>query len=75
LGAQVLGQGAVSARWRMGNGSILQIDLNLSPATLHHPASITELFSTSSDPGSLTPFCARVSLTPGDTSSPVGEHP
>ena len=75
LGAQVLGQGAVSARWRMGNGSILQIDLNLSPATLHHPAGITELFSTSSDPGSLTPFCARVSLTPGDTSSPVGEHP
>lgn len=75
LGAQVLGQGAVSARWRMGNGSILQIDLNLSAATLHHPAGITELFSTSSDPGSLTPFCARVSLTPGDTSSPVGEHP
>ncbi|MFA7943674.1 malto-oligosyltrehalose trehalohydrolase [Pseudomonas brenneri] len=74
LGAQVLGQGAVSARWRLGNGSVLQIDLNLGPTALLHPAGISELFSTSSDPALLTPFSARVSLAPGKTSSSVGEH-
>ena len=74
LGAQVLGQGAVSARWRLGNGSVLQIDLNLGPATLQPPAAIGQLFSTSNDPALLTPFSARVSLAPGDTSSSVGEH-
>ncbi|HKS11496.1 MAG TPA: malto-oligosyltrehalose trehalohydrolase [Pseudomonas sp.] len=29
LGAKVLGEKAVSARWRLGNGQILRIDLNL----------------------------------------------
>ena len=29
LGAQVLGNAAVSARWRLGNGQLLRIDLNL----------------------------------------------
>ena len=74
LGAQVLGQGAVSARWRLGNGSVLQIDLNLGPTTLQPPAAIGQLFSTSNDAALLTPFSARVSLAPGDTSSSVGEH-
>ena len=32
LGAVVLGTGAVSARWRLGDGSVLQIDLNLGVA-------------------------------------------
>lgn len=30
LGAEVLGDGAVSARWRLGSGQVLRIDLNLS---------------------------------------------
>ncbi|SDU94316.1 malto-oligosyltrehalose trehalohydrolase [Pseudomonas mucidolens] len=74
LGAQVLGQGAVSARWRLGNGEVLQIDLNLSPASFKHPAGAHILFASATDDALLTPFSARVSLTPGDTSSPVGEH-
>ncbi|MGV8917671.1 MAG: malto-oligosyltrehalose trehalohydrolase [Pseudomonas sp.] len=30
LGADVLGEGAISARWRMGDGTVLRIDFNLS---------------------------------------------
>lgn len=74
LGAQVLGPGAVSARWRLGNGEVLQIDLNLSQATFKHPVGSHLLFASDTDHALLTPFCARVSLTPGDTSSSVGEH-
>lgn len=70
LGAQVLGLGAVSARWRLGDGSVLQIDLNLSTAALDHRASGHRLFQTPADPGThLPPYSARVTL------SPVGEHP
>ena len=31
LGCQVLAEGALSARWRLGDGSLLRIDLNLGP--------------------------------------------
>ncbi|MGU9815573.1 malto-oligosyltrehalose trehalohydrolase [Pseudomonas sp. LF135] len=69
LGAQVLGQGAVSARWRLGNGSVLQIDLNLGAEPLDHPAPPHLLFETPTGEGAhLAPFSARVAL------SPVGEH-
>ncbi|WP_416363392.1 malto-oligosyltrehalose trehalohydrolase [Pseudomonas sp. NFX183] len=69
LGAQVLGQGAVSARWRLGNGSVLQIDLNLGAEPLDHPAPPHLLFETPASEGAhLAPFSARVAL------SPVGEH-
>ena len=34
LGAKVLGKKAVSARWRLGNGQILRIDLNLGDEAL-----------------------------------------
>ncbi|AZF64223.1 MULTISPECIES: malto-oligosyltrehalose trehalohydrolase [unclassified Pseudomonas] len=69
LGAQVLGQGAVSARWRLGNGSVLQIDLNLGAEPLDHPAPPHLLFETPAGEGAhLAPFSARVAL------SPVGEH-
>jgi len=69
LDAQVLGQGAVSARWRLGNGSVLQIDLNLSAEPLDHPAPPHLLFETPAGEGAhLAPFSARVAL------SPVGEH-
>lgn len=71
LGAQVLGDAAVSARWRLGNGSVLQIDLNLSATALEHstpPHPI--IFETPAGDGThLPPYSARVTL------SPAGEHP
>ncbi|KAB0519390.1 malto-oligosyltrehalose trehalohydrolase [Pseudomonas extremorientalis] len=70
LGAEVLAEGAVSARWRLGNGSLLQIDLNLSATPLDHPATAPVLFETPANAGAhLPPYSARVTL------SPVGEHP
>ncbi|WLH82178.1 malto-oligosyltrehalose trehalohydrolase [Pseudomonas sp. FP2338] len=70
LGAQVLADGAVSARWRLGNGSVLQIDLNLGATPLDHPAPPHLLFETSAHGGAqLAPLSARVAL------SPVGDHP
>lgn len=70
LGAQVLADAAVSARWRLGNGSLLQIDLNLSATPLDHPATAPILFETPAPQSAqLSPFSARVTL------SPVGEHP
>ncbi|KAF2407526.1 maltooligosyltrehalose trehalohydrolase [Pseudomonas antarctica] len=69
LGAQVLADGAVTARWRLGNGSVLQIDLNLGATPLDHPAPPHLLFETpATDEAHLAPFSARVAL------SPVGEH-
>ena len=70
LGARVLADGAVSARWRLGNGSLLQIDLNLSAEPLEHAAPHACLFQTPANQGALlAPFSARVFLTP------VGDHP
>ncbi|MBW8126874.1 MULTISPECIES: malto-oligosyltrehalose trehalohydrolase [Pseudomonas] len=70
LGAEVLAEGAVTARWRLGNGSRLQIDLNLSATALDHPAMAPVLFETPANAGThLPPYSARVTL------SPVGEHP
>ncbi|WP_421555651.1 malto-oligosyltrehalose trehalohydrolase [Pseudomonas kitaguniensis] len=69
LGAQVLADGAVTARWRLGNGSVLQIDLNLSATPLSHPVPQHLLFETPATGGAqLAPFSARVALFP------VGEH-
>jgi maltooligosyltrehalose trehalohydrolase len=70
LGAQVLADGAVSARWRLGNSILLQIDLNLSTTAVDHPAAAHVLFQTPAEHGAqLPPYSARVTL------SPVGEHP
>lgn len=70
LGAEVLAEGAVSARWRLGDGSLLQIDLNLGATPLDHPATAPVLFETPACTGAhLPPYSARVTL------SPVGEHP
>ncbi|MCF5064243.1 malto-oligosyltrehalose trehalohydrolase [Pseudomonas syringae] len=74
LGAHVLADGAVTARWRLGDGRVLQIDLNLSTASLpcptERPAAAHVLYQTPADQGaSLPPHSARVTL------SPVGEHP
>jgi len=70
LGAEVLAEGAVTARWRLGDGSVLQIDLNLGTTPLDRPATAPVLFETPANAGAhLPPYSARVTL------SPVGEHP
>ncbi|WP_338490958.1 malto-oligosyltrehalose trehalohydrolase [Pseudomonas trivialis] len=70
LGAQVLADAAVSARWRLGDGSTLQIDLNLGTTTLECAASGPVIFQTpASQDAQLPPCSVRVTL------SPVGEHP
>ncbi|WP_339496864.1 malto-oligosyltrehalose trehalohydrolase [Pseudomonas sp. EA_15y_Pfl1_P101] len=70
LGAEVLAEGAVTARWRLGNGSVLQIDLNLSATALDHPATAPVLFETHAEASThLPPYSARATL------SPAGEHP
>ncbi|MDQ3201980.1 MAG: malto-oligosyltrehalose trehalohydrolase [Pseudomonadota bacterium] len=71
LGADVLGIGAVSARWRLANGSELRIDLNLSDTpVVHSPqAEALRVFEHPPqafgllDQGTLAPYCALVSLT------------
>ncbi|WP_017528435.1 malto-oligosyltrehalose trehalohydrolase [Pseudomonas fluorescens] len=70
LSAQVLANAAVTARWRLGNGRVLQIDINLSAAAVAHTTTQPIIFATPADQGAqLPPYSARVSL------SPVGEHP
>ena len=84
LGAEVLAPGAVSARWQLGDGSLLRIDLNLSDKpVVHSPQAGTSLLfehpPKSADllnQGTLAPYCALVSLT---TAAPLlppdGERP
>jgi maltooligosyltrehalose trehalohydrolase len=84
LGADVLAQGAVTARWQLGDGSLLRIDLNLSDKpVVHFPQADTSLLfehpPKSADllnQGTLAPYCALVSLT---TAAPLlppdGERP
>ena len=80
LGAQVLADKAVTAKWRMGDGSVLRIDLNLSEATV--PAHLqTEHLLFDSRPQNdtttvltqgLPAFTALVSLIPaGDSETAV----
>lgn len=70
LSAEVLADGAVSARWLLGDGSLLRIDLNLSGTPVvhtpqadamllfeHPPNAFAQL-----DQGSLAPYCALVTL-------------
>ncbi|RLU11104.1 malto-oligosyltrehalose trehalohydrolase [Pseudomonas prosekii] len=70
LGTEVLGEGAVSARWQLGDGSRLRIDLNLSDAPVVHPPQADALLlfehppaSGLMDQSSLAPFSVLVSLT------------
>jgi maltooligosyltrehalose trehalohydrolase len=84
LGAEALAPGAVSARWQLGDGSLLRIDLNLSDKpVVHSPQAGTSLLfehpPKSADllnQGALAPYCALVSLT---TAAPLlppdGERP
>ncbi|MHC8309043.1 malto-oligosyltrehalose trehalohydrolase [Pseudomonas sp. GT1P32] len=84
LGAEVLAPGAVSARWQLGDGSLLRIDLNLSDKpVVHSPQAGTSLLfehpPKSADllnQGTLAPYCALVSLTAAaPLLPPDGERP
>jgi maltooligosyltrehalose trehalohydrolase len=80
LGTDILRDGAVSARWRMGDGSVLRIDLNLT----EHPAAAPALedgallFASHANSvelsrrGTLNPYTAVVSLTASDVSENRG---
>ena len=75
LGTDVLGHGAVSARWQMGDGSVLRIDLNLSAQPVKHSAPQEAHILFEHPPqamgllqqGVLTPHSALVSLTQATT--------
>ena len=84
LGADVLGHAAVSARWRLGDGSELRIDLNLSDTpVVHTPDADTRLLFEHPPhsagllrQGKLAPYCALVSLTAAaPLLPPHGERP
>ena len=69
LGAEVIGDKAVSARWRLGDGSELRIDLNLgdSPLAVDLPAPALRLYDSSDNAhgdDSLAAFSCVVSLLP-----------
>jgi maltooligosyltrehalose trehalohydrolase len=81
LGAEVLGAGAVSARWRLGNGNLLRIDLNLSDTPVVHPPQADALLLFEHPPASdllnqssLAPFSVLVSLTAANPLLPDGER-
>lgn len=75
LGTDVLGHGAVSARWRLGDGSVLRIDLNLGDQPVEHraPEEARILFEHPQQvvgllqQGVLAPHSALVSLTQATT--------
>ena len=76
LGAQVIDGQGVSARWQLGDGSELRIDLNLSrqPLALNVPPPEQRLFeSCELPPGDprLPPLSCVVSLTPSSSAEPV----
>jgi maltooligosyltrehalose trehalohydrolase len=74
LGAEVLSEGAVMARWRMGDGAVLRIDLNLTEHAVSTPewSEGSVLFETLpnaaelSRRGILNPYTAIVSLIATD---------
>lgn len=76
LGAEVLGDGAVSARWQLGDGSVLQIDLNLSDQPYERPIAHL-LYASQASSERLAPFSTRVGLTPaplGGTAATLDVH-
>jgi maltooligosyltrehalose trehalohydrolase len=84
LGSDVLGEGAVSAAWRLGDGSQLRIDLNLSDRPVVHTslsgaAQLFEYPPQSTDllvQGTLAPYCALVSLAAAaPLATSYGERP
>ncbi|MNF45946.1 Malto-oligosyltrehalose trehalohydrolase [compost metagenome] len=84
LETTVLGTGALSARWQLGDGSLLCINVNLGSTGVAHlpPAHARLIFDypphtfEQLQQGTLAPHCAVVSLTAGTAlPSPTGERP
>ena len=83
LGAEVLAKGALSARWQMGDGRVLRIDLNLSVDSVPcQPVVDAEtLFelpaprSPALPQGRLGGYSARVSLSTAPSTALDGERP
>ncbi|KRA86297.1 malto-oligosyltrehalose trehalohydrolase [Pseudomonas sp. Root68] len=84
LGTDVLGEAAVSATWRLGDGSQLRIDLNLSASPVVHTSQTgaTRLFEYPPQgadlpaPNTLAPYCALVTLAAAAPfATPFGERP
>ncbi|AZC26841.1 malto-oligosyltrehalose trehalohydrolase [Pseudomonas sessilinigenes] len=84
LGTDVLAEGALSARWRLGDGCLLRIDINLSahPVQVPQAPSVQPWFQYPPQPsghwsqGSLPAFSVQVRLdlqSPSTTAN--GEHP
>ncbi|WP_426200940.1 malto-oligosyltrehalose trehalohydrolase [Pseudomonas sp. TWP3-1] len=78
LGAQLLDRGAVSARWRLGDGSELRIDLNLSDKPVVNLPRTDAVWrfqqppaDETADEGLLPPYCALVSLTAATPLQPL----
>lgn len=76
LGTDVIGEKAVSARWLLGNGSELRIDLNLGPEAVQStlPDRHQPLFKCTEavqQPGILPPFSALASLIPTSAAEPA----
>lgn len=84
LDTVVLGYGAVSARWQLGDGSVLRIDLNLSDRPVAHAAAEDarilfehpEQAMGQLQQGVLAPYSALVTLTQAATlPNLTGERP
>ncbi|MBA1200631.1 malto-oligosyltrehalose trehalohydrolase [Pseudomonas capeferrum] len=75
LDAEVLSEHALSARWRLGDGQVLRIDLNLAaePQPARLPARDLRLFVTAdADTGgdALAPYSCVISLLPAQQEAP-----
>ncbi|MGN8251780.1 malto-oligosyltrehalose trehalohydrolase [Pseudomonas sp. SMV7] len=75
LGAKVLGARALSASWRLGDGSTLRIDLNLAdqPQPVALPPAGLRLFDSSADAhpdDTLSPYSCVASLLPHSPETP-----
>lgn len=79
LDSRVLGAAALSARWQLGDGSLLTIDLNLGAQSVAHgpPAQGRVIFDSTQQAfeqvqrGTLPAYCALVSLSPATASQPA----
>ncbi|MGH8483075.1 MAG: DUF3459 domain-containing protein, partial [Pseudomonas sp.] len=76
LGADVLAEKALTARWRLADGGVLRIDLNLgaAPVPCSLPDTASHLHYCADEPfgqDRLPPYCALVSLLPPHATEPA----
>ncbi|WP_241653207.1 malto-oligosyltrehalose trehalohydrolase [Pseudomonas alkylphenolica] len=76
LGAEVLAEKALTARWRLADGGVLRIDLNLGaePVRCSLPDTASHLHYCADEPlgqDRLPPYCTLVSLLPPHATEPA----